>query len=154
MTNKSTNKPQDNGKHPGGRPPFFSTPEEMQILIDKYFLDCDGVLLVDKEGVPTLDKYGNVIMYRQKPYTVTGLALALGFTSRQAVMNYQAKKMFVDTLTRAKLIIEDYANSRLFDRDGINGAKFTLINNYKDYRDKQDLEHSGKIEMPQINITK
>ena len=32
--------------------------------------------------------------------------------------------------------IEEYAEMRLFDRDGVNGAKFSLMNNFKGWRDK------------------
>jgi hypothetical protein len=47
---------------------------------------------------------------------------------------------FTDTIIRAKQICENYANQRLFDRDGVNGAKFTLINNFKNYSDKKELD--------------
>ena len=62
---------------------------------------------------------------------MTGLALALGFTSRQALLNYQAKPEFVDTITRAKPMVEAYTEERLFDRDGSNGAQFSLRNNFR-----------------------
>ena len=51
-------------KHPGGRPRKYSTPEEMQIVIDQYFDD------------------------HQKP-TICGLALALGFAQRKSLLNYE-----------------------------------------------------------------
>ena len=117
-------------KNKGGRPPTYETVEEMQEIIDNYFEMCDGVLLKDKKGEIMFDKWGQPIYLNQKPYTVTGLALALGFTSRQTLLNYQGKPEFMDTITQAKLKIEDYAVQRLFDRDGVQGAKFTLINNF------------------------
>ena len=64
------------------------------------------------------------------PPTVTGLAVALGFSGRQALLNYQAKKQFVDTITRAKARCEEYAEQRLYDRDGANGAQFSLRCNF------------------------
>lgn len=137
-------------KNKGGRPPFYKTVEELQAAIDAYFNDCNGRLLTDGEGNPILNKYDEPIYLDKKPYTVTGLALYLGFTSRQALLNYQNKQAFVDAVTRAKLIIEDYANQRLYDRDGVNGAKFTLINNFSGYADKQEINHSG--EMKQVVI--
>ena len=72
-------------------------------------------------------------MYRKlpKPPTVTGLALALGFTTRLSLLNYQGKAEFMNTITRAKSYVEEYTERRVFDRDGVQGAKFILINNFK-----------------------
>jgi hypothetical protein len=119
-----------------GRPPFFHTPEEMQKKIDEYFELCKGEPLCDKEGNVLTDKYGSPVIVGARPLTVTGLALALGFTSRQALLNYQEKDEFVDTITRAKSIVEQYAEERLFDKEGANGAKFSLTNNFKGWSDK------------------
>ena len=141
-------------KNKGGRPPAYETVEEMQEIIDNYFEMCDGVLLKDKRGEIIFDKWGQPIYLNQKPYTVTGLALALGFTSRQTLLNYQGKPKFMDTITQAKLKIEDYAVQRLFDRDGVQGAKFTLINNFKDYKDKQEIEHGGDMTVKIIDDIK
>lgn len=114
-----------------GRKPWYSSPEEMEEKIEAYFKDCEGKLCLDRDGVPCLDKYGVPIVIGAHPPTVTGLALALGFTSRQALLNYQAKKAFVDTVTRAKSRVEEYAERRLYDRDGARGAEFTLKYNFK-----------------------
>lgn len=136
--------------HAGGRPPFYNTAEEMQIVIDKYFKECDGIMLTGKdaetgEDKPWLDKYDNPIMIGQKPYTMTGLALSLGLNSRQALLNYQGREEFHDTVTRAKAFVEQYAESRLFDKDGANGAKFSLANNFRDWHEKQDISIDGKV---------
>ncbi len=122
----------------GGKPPKYKSKEEIQQKIDQYFEDCKGEPLIGADGNPMLDKWQNPIMIGQKPPTVTGLALALGFTGRQALLNYQAKKEFVDTITRAKSRVEEYAESRLFDRDGSNGAQFSLRNNFKGWNDTEE----------------
>lgn len=114
-----------------GRPPAYKTPEEMQEKIDAYFARCAGEMLRDDDGQPIYDKWGQPVMINVRPPTVTGLALALGFTTRQALLNYQAKPRFVDTITRAKSRCEEYAESRLYDRDGSRGAMFSLTNNFK-----------------------
>ena len=67
------------------------------------------------------------------------------------MINYQGKQEFVDAITRAKLIIEDYANQRLFDKDGVQGAKFTLTNNYEGYKEKVETDLNIK-EIPQIML--
>ena len=123
-----------------GRPPMYSTAEEIQVKIDEYFENCKGEILYDGEGNPMVDKYGNVIRVGVRPLTITGLALALGFTSRQALLNYEAKEEFVDTIMRAKAKVEQYAEERLFDKDGANGAKFSLANNFSGWKEKKEIE--------------
>lgn len=117
-------------KNPVGAPPKYKNSAEMQEKIDAYFADCEGELLQDANGVPVLDKYGNEIYLHQRPPTVTGLALALGFASRKSLLEYQGKQEFVNTITRAKAQCEKYSEERLFDRDGTNGAQFSLRFNF------------------------
>lgn len=117
-------------KNNGGRPPMYNTKEEMQEKIDAYFESCR------ENG---------------RPLTVTGLALAVGFNTRQALLNYQGKKEFVDTILRAKAVVEQYAEERLFDRDGANGAKFSLANNFAGWKEKQSIEADVNSEVT-INI--
>lgn len=119
------------GKSRAGRPPRYKSVEELQAKIDAYFTDCKGKPLLDEDGNAVTDKYGEPVIVDAHPPTVTGLALALGFTGRQALLNYQAKKQFVDTITRAKSRCEEYAESRLFDRDGARGAQFSLEHNFR-----------------------
>ena len=54
---------------------------------------------------------------------------------------------FCNTITRAKSMVEQYAEERLFDRDGSNGAQFSLRNNFKgwDADKKNDNSGDGKI---------
>lgn len=124
----------------GGRPPMYETAEEMQEKIDAYFKECEGVVLTDEDGLPIFDKYGNVIRTGVRPFTITGLALALGFATRQSLLDYQGKPEFVDTISRAKSKVEQYAEERLFDKDGANGAKFSLANNFKGWSEKKQIE--------------
>lgn len=123
-----------------GAPPKYKSVKEMQKAIDKYFEDCKGEVLTDADGNVMYDKYGCPIVVGSRPLTVTGLALALGFASRQALLNYQAKEEFNDTITRAKTRIEQYAEERLFDKDGANGAKFSLANNFSGWAEKQQID--------------
>jgi hypothetical protein len=125
-----------------GRPPAYKTVEDMQRVIDKYFEDCNGEYITDAEGNLMTDKYGKPVKTKERPLTITGLALALGFTTRQALLNYEGKADFVDTIKKAKSKIEQYAEERLFDKDGVNGAKFNLSNNFKGWREKQEIESS------------
>ena len=121
-----------------GRKPTFTSAEEMQEKIDAYFASCEPELLRDGDGTPMLNKNGEPVYVGGRPMTIQGLALALGFASRQSLLNYKAKSEFVDTVTRARLRVEQYAAERLFDRDAQRGAQFTLAYGFGYARDAED----------------
>ena len=121
-----------------GRKPTFTSAEEMQEKIDAYFASCEPELLRDRDGTPMLNKNGEPVYVGGRPMTIQGLALALGFTSRQSLLNYKAKREFMDTVTRARLRVEQYAAERLFDRDAQRGAQFTLAYGFGYARDAED----------------
>lgn len=120
-----------------GRPPKYKCKEEIEEKIEAYFKKCEGRVLEDKNGDPILDKWGKPIIVEREVPTITGLALALGFSTRLSLLNYQGKVEFMNTITRAKTRVEAYTEQRLFDRDGSNGAQFSLRNNFKGWNDKQ-----------------
>jgi len=106
--------------HPGGRPRYYESPSEMQQAIESYF--------------------------QETPFdeiTITGLALHLGFTSRQALIHYEGySQEYFDTIKRAKLIVENVYERDLRDKGG-SGPIFALKN--FDWSDKQEIEHQGKM---------
>lgn len=115
----------------------YKTAAEMSAAIEEYFKDCEGHILTDSSGKTLYNKNGEPVIVGAHPPTVTGLALALGFKTRQSLLNYQARSdKFNDIITVAKSRCEEYAESRLYDRDGVNGAKFSLTNNFKGWREK------------------
>lgn len=105
---------------PRGRPRKYKTAAEMQERIDKYFADCD------EQG---------------RPYTVTGLALALDM-SREDLLNYQGREEFFDTVRRAKQKCEQYAEEMLYKARNPHGVIFSLKNNWG-WRDRFEQEISG-----------
>lgn len=113
-----------------GRPPKWTTPEELQKDIDKYFEECK------KTG---------------EPLTITGLAIALD-TYRQTLMNYEEKDEFFDTIKKAKQRIENFAEKKLYDKDvPTSGVIFNLKNNYG-WVDKQEVE--SKVNLSYENTLK
>lgn len=123
-----------------GRPLKYKSVKKMQEVIDKYFESCESRPILDEKGHVLTDKHGNPVMMPGTPPTVTGLALALGFTNRQSLLNYQERDEFFDTITRAKARVEQYAEERLFDKDGANGAKFSLANNFKGWKESRSVD--------------
>lgn len=104
-----------------GRPPKYKSKEEIEEKIEEYFKECEGEILKDDEGKPIFNKFGSPVVINQRPPTVTGLALALGFSTRLSLLNYQGKKEFMNTITRAKARVEAYAEERIYERVYIGG---------------------------------
>lgn len=109
-----------------GRPPKYANAAELQAAVDAYFSSCRGTLRVDDNGRPVLDRRGRPVYDGRKPVTMTGLRLALGFKSRQSLLDYRGRQEFRYVVERARLKVECYAEQRLFDRDGFSGAVFVL----------------------------
>jgi len=78
-----------------------------------------------------------------KPYTMTGLALALNIDSK-TLSNYGQMDNYFPSVHRARQKCINYAEDRLYDKDGVQGAKFTLTNNSErmgglKYADRQEV---------------
>ncbi|MFE5643256.1 terminase small subunit [Rhodococcus sp. NPDC056516] len=133
-------------KNKGGRPLVFKSVEELDSAINAYF-DMQNPHLEDRMVDSGVNEKGETIFLRrkvmtqQKPYTMSGLALALG-VNRRTLLDYSKKDQFSPTLEAAKARCESYAESQLFGPFA-NGAKFNLINNYRgrhqDWSDRQEL---------------
>lgn len=114
--------------------PHYKNKEEVEELTESYFMKCRGEVLRDEDGMVVYQKNGEPIMVGVKPPTVAGLARTLGFLSRQDFLNYKGR--FADSIARARLMLEGYAEERLYDKDGLQGAKFTLANNFQGWANK------------------
>lgn len=104
-----------------GRPRKYETPEEMQKIIDDYFLECEAT-----KEVPT----------------ISGLAFALDM-SRKSLLDYEnsdsrgclknvdpdMRENFSHTIKRAKAFIHSRYEQALFSKNSVTGAIFTLKNN-------------------------
>jgi len=104
----------------------YKSNEDLIDAINNYFADCD-----DKDI----------------PYTVTGLALSLGFQSRQSIYDYADGKIkdqpeYPYTVKNALLKIENYAERHLYSNH-VTGAIFALKN--RGWTDKHDIDLKGNI---------
>lgn len=106
-----------------GRPLKYKNSEDLQIAIDNYFTQED---------------------IQERPFTITGLALYLGFESRQSIYDYEKSGEFSYSIKRARLKIENYAEIKLFSTTP-TGAIFALKNH--GWKDKQEIETSGTMQI-------
>lgn len=135
-----------------GHPRKYKSVREMQTRIDAYFEECQGHPYILADGTELLDKDGRPVIVGAHPATITGLALALGFTGRDALVDYAGRPEFADTIARAKARCEEYAERRLYDRDGTRGAQFSLACNFG-WKPAQSVETTvsgGVVIMPEI----
>lgn len=118
--------------------PFFETEPEMKEAIQEYMNNCKPEYLVDPStGEYMLDKGQAILLSPNKP-TITGLALALGFESRQSMYDYEKKETFSYTIKRARLEIENSYEQDIRNPDLTpTGAIFALKN--FGWSDKQEV---------------
>lgn len=156
----STEKP----KHPGGRPPRWESPEQLELDIQGYFnhitrdvprthLESVGMVTGDDgkekeefKRVPSLNNAGNQIVdieYIEIP-SVLGFCSYTGI-SRETLCNYESDPEYFDTIKTAKTRIETWKASQLYRKEQVTGVMFDLRNNFG-WKDKSELELSGGIE--------
>lgn len=110
--------------HRVGRPPKYETVEELEALIEQYFIQMDE---------------------EDRPYTITGLAVALG-TDRSTLIEYAGKEKFSYTIKSAKAKIENYTNeAMLSNKLNTVGSIFNLKNNYG-WKDQTHTDLTSKDE--------
>lgn len=105
-------------KRPVGRPRLYDSPEAFESKVYEYQKHCE------ESG---------------EPVTWTGLALFLGFASRQSIDEYAKYQGFSDAVKKAKTFVEWHYEKRLCS-DKPTGAIFALKN--MGWNDRQELDHT------------
>lgn len=109
----------------GGRPREYNNPEDMWNEAVEYFQS-------------TMQKNG-----KYQP-TIEGLTFALGFSSRQSLINYaQRDEVFLDVVNRAKTFIKSCYEKQLYGFAWA-GAAFALKNIGKEDWKDEVTEHSDR----------
>ncbi len=101
----------------GQAEPFYKTSEELSEAVDDYF----------KNGVPEKDVMMGRDMVKIPVPTITGLALHLGFCSRQSFYDYEKRPEHSYTIKRARTFIESHYEE-LLQVGNTTGAIFALKN--------------------------
>ncbi|MBT4132293.1 MAG: hypothetical protein HOE44_16420 [Candidatus Marinimicrobia bacterium] len=113
-------------KRPVGRPPKYSSVEELETLIEEYFHGDDAFMIVG-DGI------------KVHAPTVSGLAYHLDM-STEALRNYEQKGEFLATIKKAKQRVEIALEKRL-GGTAPAGTIFNLKNNFG-WKDKQEIDHN------------
>jgi hypothetical protein len=135
-------------KNPVGRPLKFPTPEILNKKIREYFVSCWSQKL-DMFGNPIFKKDANgkktdqPVLTQHRPYTITGLALALG-TSREVLLNYKERDEYTDSIKKALETCHNFAEEQLYVGKNPAGVIFNLKNNYK-WKDESKIETDGHL---------
>jgi len=97
-----------------------------------------------------IGEYFDMQETKSKRATLTGLALHLGFESRQSFYDYEKKPAFTYVLKRARLICENGLAEKLTDRDSATAG---VIFGLKQFGWKDTVEQTN-IEAEKIPIPK
>ena len=100
--------------------PKFSSADELDKLVDAFFKQLEG-----KKHTTT--KTNSAKTVDAKPATLTGLALHLGFHSREQFERYESKGKFAANLKKGRLRIEAIYEKKLH-QSTFGGAVFALKN--------------------------
>ena len=101
-----------------GRPLKWNNVEELQLQIDKYFDKCVEL---------------------EKPFTITGLCIALD-CDRETIRDYKEKDLFSVPIKNAYRKCQQYAEEQMFTSKNPAGAIFALKN--YGWSDKQEIDHT------------
>lgn len=107
----------DGVDNPPGRPRKIKSPEEFDALVDGYIDMCRAT---------------------DEPILLTGMILALGLTSKESFYNYQDYDGFMDSVKRARMLVELEYEKRLNFASSATGPIFALKN--LGWKDKQEVE--------------
>lgn len=121
----------------GGRPPKYETDDELQAVVEAYFDKCDSNT---RQEVMWNGKTSELVDIKDPlPYTMSGLAVAIGMT-RQSLLNYSKKAEFFVTIKDAKGRVEADMERRLIKGGSPVGAIFALKNNFS-WQDRQIVDN-------------
>jgi len=133
-------------KDKGGRPPNFSTVEELRNMAIEYFE------LFNEETTKEQRKARGIQVYENRP-TITGITLFLGFQDRRSFYDYEKVEGFSHAIKTIRTQIENLYENMLGTRAGTVGAIFALKN--MSWSDKQEIDHTSggeKLQQPLINL--
>ena len=102
-----------------GRPRIIDSPEHFDQLVDQYVLDC---------------------FEEKEPVTITGMALYLGFASKQSFYDYGKRDGFSCSVKRASFLVEHAYETGL--AKGAGAGHIFALKNFN-WTDRQEISGPG-----------
>ena len=133
------------GLENSGRPPMYKTPQEMVVKIAEY-LDHEDTL----KRPDSYSKAGKGV------YTIEGCALYLGFSTRDALYDYEKKSPeFAYIVRRFKLFLTHWNAQKLYWGGTFQGSQFWLKNwgGYKDESEQKIESIVTEVKVEQVKGT-
>lgn len=118
---------------------------ELKRRVDNYF-ESRLAPLTDKNGMPVTDEKGEIIKKVSLPYTLTGLALAVGCESREEMFSFDDPQMN-RFMKMSVMRVEEYAEERLFSKEAFSGVKLFLSVNFDRWRDGAESSDGDDYEL-------
>lgn len=125
--------------HAGGRPPIFESEDELKSKVNEYFEWVKGEreTVINEKG-ETEERWKRI----PEHVTITGLALFLGFESRQSIYDYGEKEgEFSYIIKNARLRVENKYEQNLHQQN-CTGSIFALKN--MGWKDKTETDLNVK----------
>ena len=124
----------------GGRPPEYKNAEELNAKIGEY-LDWE-----DQWNDKSAKGEGKGI------YTLSGLALYLGFATRKSLDDYAKRSAeFLYVINRFRLFMKHWNEQKLYWGGTFQGS-FVWLKNHGGYSD--ETQNTSKVELMQIEVVK
>lgn len=109
----------------------------------RYFSECRGRAVLDEKGTAMRAKDGTPLREGVHPPTVAGLALALGFCSRQDLKDAAQTKELGDIIRWSLGKCEEYLEEKLCESAA--GVKLSLMNNFPGWSESSPDEAHTEI---------
>jgi len=132
---------------PAGRPTKYNSIEELERIVELYFLAVKCRVLDDEAPLADLSEDELQIINDVPDFhgpTISGLAYTLDMTT-ETLRQYELKDEFSATIKKAKQKVENALEGRLYGAAPA-GVIFNLKNNFG-WKDKTETEHSGGIDL-------
>jgi len=126
----------------------FKTPQELQDKVNAYFEACDNHKTMKLVGLSL------VLAPDPKPYTFTGLALAIGLSSRNALLQYVNPERgdYYEIIKEARSKVHVQWEEKLQRLGNNGGVMFNLVNavteSERAYTNKQEVNIGGQPDNP------
>lgn len=121
--------------------------KEIKSRVEEYFKSRLAPV-TDKNGNILTDENGEIIKKVALPYTLTGLALAVGLDSREELFKFEDPEIN-RYLKMSAMKVEEYAEERLFSKEAFSGVKLFLAVNFDRWNDGVNDEESNEYSVPE-----